>query len=77
MGETTPRRENLLLVDDELAIPLRLKERLSQRGLGCRIAASGSEALELKLGGAPDLRGNETAGHSRRVTVCCPEIAKR
>ncbi len=47
MGETTPRRESLLLVDDEPAIPLLLKERLSLRGLDCEIATSGSEALEL------------------------------
>ncbi len=32
MGETTPRRENLLLVDDEPAIPLRLKKRALAAG---------------------------------------------
>jgi len=44
MGDTHPR---VLIVDDETAICLLLKEWLTQTGFSCEIALSGSEALEI------------------------------
>lgn len=46
-AEKQPAAGRVLLVDDELAIPLMLRERLAAEGFECHIASSGKDGLAM------------------------------